>query len=236
MMKRMLALLLCALLAVLPAAAEAPDGAPEAGGDTYAGDGAPNAGGDTYSENGAPKDGDLAGEDLTLEVGGERVRLIYDSSPLYSFVQGGLVQASYYAYGADGDTMYLLYIVFPESAMPGMVITPEYAALTGQEGSVSLIVSSREREQYYFSSVMAGQVYPADSTFSIAIDRVDAADGGTFYAGKLSATLVSVDPLSGGDDARLTIPETDFRFTIGGYQNPGASPNATPIPGDMRKV
>lgn len=222
-MKKLLSILLCALLAMLPALAEAPGIVPDVGGDTYS-DGQP------------PRDGLSAGDGLTIEVNGETVKLQFDDSPLYSSVQNGLVQASYSAYGSDGDTLYVLYLLFPDTAQAGMVITPEYAVTAGEEASVVLIVSSRERELYYFCSAAAGTIYPAESTFSIALDSVGPAPGGTAYAGRLSATLIALDPSSQSEVARLAIPETAFSFTIAGYTGPSAAPGATPVPEDMRKV
>ena len=219
-MKRILSMLLCLLLAALPAMAEMPEATPE-----------------PFSGDFAPRDGGSQDETLTVEVNGENVRLIYDNSPMYSSVQGGLVQASYYAYGADGDTMYLMYIIFPETAGAGMVISPEYAAVTGEECSVVFIVSTSTREQYYFSSVAEGLVYPNDSDFSIAIASVEEGASGTTYAGKLSAKLVCLELSSGDGQSTLDIPETPFRFTIGGgSQAPQAEPGTTPVPEDMRKV
>ena len=127
-------------------------------------------------------------------------------------------------------------MLFPDTAMAGMVITPEYAVTAGEEASVVLIISSREREQYYYSSALAGTIYPAGSTFSIALDSVDPASGGTAYAGRLSATLIMMEPSGEREAGRLTIPETAFSFTIGGYAGPSAAPGATPVPEDMRKV
>lgn len=225
-MKKIISMLLCALLMMLPALAEAPIDAPNAGDGLFPGDQLPRDG-----DNG----GD-AGASVTLEINGETIRLGFDDSPLYSSVQNGLVQASYSAYGADGYTMYLLYIIFPDTAKPGTVITPESAATAGNESSVVLIVSSRERELYYYSSVFSGQVYPADSTFSIAIDNIEAADNGTTYSGTLSATLICIDTAQESEIARQSIPETPFRFTIAGYRDPGAAPGNTPPAEDMRKV
>lgn len=222
-MKRILSILLCALLAIIPALAEAPGAFP-------------NAGGDLFSGEYAPREDGPAGEALTLEVNGESVTLMFDNSSIYSSVQNGLVQASYSAYGSDGETLYVLYMIFPDTAKPGMVITPEYSVLTGGDSSVVLIISNREREQYYFSSAMAGTLYPTDSTFSIALDSVESAADGTTYAGRLSATLISLDMVSGSEEARLTIPDTAFSFTIIGHVDPNYGPGASPVPGDMRKV
>jgi hypothetical protein len=189
--------------------------------------------------NSAPPRGDVEASDgITLTVNGETVQLAYDASPQYSSIQGGLVQASYYAYGADGKTLYELYLTFPETARAGMVITPEYAAMTNEESSMVLIVSRDSIETYYFSSLLDGSVYPAGSSFSIAIDSVGDEGGMVSYAGTLSANLIALDMASGEVAATLEIPATPFSFTISGQLSsplPDA-PEPTPMAEDFKKV
>lgn len=190
--------------------------------------------------NSAPPRGDVEASDgITLTVNGETVQLAYDASPQYSSIQGGLVQASYYAYGADGKTLYEMYLTFPETARAGMVITPEYAAMTNEESSMVLIVSRDSIETYYFSSLLDGSVYPAGSSFSIAIDSVGDEGGMVSYAGTLSANLIALDMASGEVAATLEIPATPFSFTISGQLSsplPDDGLLATPQPEDLRKV
>ena len=227
-MKRTVAIVLCALLMALAAMAlaEAPldglfDNLP-----IEPGNSAP------------PRGGVESADGITLTVNGETVQLAYDASPQYSSIQGGLVQASYYAYGADGKTLYELYLTFPETARAGMVITPEYAAMTNEESSMVLIVSRDSIEPYYFSSILDGSVYPAGSSFSIAIDSVGDEGGMVSYAGTLSANLIALDMASGGVAATLEIPATPFSFTISGQLSsplPDA-PEPTPMAEDLKKV
>ena len=228
-MKKTVAIVLCALLMALGAMAlaEAPFGGLF---DSLPGE----PGGDT-----PPRGNVEASDGITLTVDGETVQLAYDASPQYSSIQGGLVQASYYAYGADGKTLYELYITFPETARAGMVITPEYAAMTNEESSVVLIVSKDGLETYYFSSLLDGSVYPTGSGFSIAIDSIGDEGGMVSYAGTLSANLIALDMVSGEVAANLDIPATPFSFTVSGQLSaplPDDGPRATPQPEDMRKV
>ena len=228
-MKRILSFALCALLIALGALAlaEAPidgliDSLPVEPGDQV-----------------PPRDDGEASTGITLTVNGETVRLAYDASPQYSSIQGGNVQASYYAYGADGKTLYELYLTFPDTARAGMVITPEYAAMTNEESSVVLIVSKDSLETYYFSSLLDGSVYPVGSGFTIAIDSVGEEAGMISYAGTLSANLIALDMASGEVAATLDIPSTPFSFTVSGQLSaplPDDGPRATPQPEDMRKV
>ena len=227
-MKKILAIILCALLAGLGALslAEAPfdnlfDTLP----------------GDPGSETPPHRD-DGSSEGIMLQVNGESVKLAYDASPQYSSIQGGTVQASYYAYGADGKTLYELYITFPETARAGMVITPEYASLTNEESSVVLIVSADSLETYYFSSLLDGSVYPEGSGFTISIDSISDEGGMVSYTGTLSARLIALDMASGDTSATLEIPSTPFRFTLTGQLSSPlpSAPQATPQPEDMKKV
>lgn len=230
-MKKIVALLLCALLVALGAItlAESPfdnlfDVLPgEPGGDNP-----PRVEG---------------GDGITLLVNGESVYLAYDASPQYSSIQGGNVQASYYAHGADGKALYELYLTFPETARAGMVITPEYASLTNEESSVVLIVSQGSEEKYYFSSLLDGSVYPAGSGFTITIEGVSDEGGMVSYSGTLSASLVALDMASGDVADTLEIPDTPFHFTVTGQLSsplPGAPSPGVPLPtdraDDLRRV
>ena len=224
-MKKIIALLVCALLALLPALAE---NVPE------------NPFGslpDEHNDAESPRGNADAREGLDLDILGQSVHLAFDPTPEYSSIQGGMVQASYYAYGADGVTLYELYISFPATAKPGMVITPQYEAITNGDASVTLIVSGSGQEQYYFSSLANGFVYPAESDFAISIDSIN---GGT-YSGTFSAKLIALDMASGAVADTLNIPDTPFSFTIGGGDDggdPGNSHTSAPTaaPDDMRKV
>lgn len=228
-MKRILSTALCALLIALGALAlaEAPfDGLF---------DSLPGEPGDQ-----TPPRGDVEASDgIALTVDGETVQLAYDASPQYSSIQRGLVQASYYAYGADGKTLYELYLTFPETARAGMVITPEYAAMTNEESSVVLIVSKDSLETYYFSSLLDGSVYPVGSGFSIALESVSDTGGMVSYTGTLSANLIALDMASGDVAATLEIPATPFSFTVSGQLSaplPDVSPRPTAQPEDLRRV
>ena len=222
-MKKIFALLLCALLAMTPALAEEHF-------DNLM---------DLISPEPESRGGTTSDHSFTLNVNGETVQLSFDASPMYSSIQGGMVQASYYAYGGDGVTLYELYICFPETARAGMIFTPEYGAIAGEDCSVSLIVSTSATEQtYYFSSLANGTVYPTDSSFSISIDSADAVAGGYAYAGRLSATLVALDMASGATVGTLSIPESPFSFTLGVSQEQrfDSLPLPKSEPADLRKV
>ena len=230
-MKRWFAALMCAVLmmTMIALAEDAPSTVPP-GDEAYP---LPSP----LIEEPAPR-GDAASDgSITLTIDGQSISLAFDPSPQYSSVSGGLIQASYYAYGADGFTMYELYMIFPDTVKPGMVITPEYAALAGEECSVVLIVSTNDDELYYSASLMNGSVYPEGSGFSISIDDIQSDGGATACSGRLQATLVALDMVTGEPVATLALDETPFSFTIGGGSIPTpVTPQSSPMPEDMRKV
>ena len=157
---------------------------------------------------------DAAGEQsVTLDINGEIVALPFDPSPQYSKIEGGTVQASFYAYSGDGSMLYELYLVFPETAMPGDTITPASAS----DSSVVLIVTDikADREEYYFSSGTGCVVFPENSDFSIGIDSVEIANGVSAYSGRIAANLVALDMATGEPVATLSLPEASFTFAIG---------------------
>ena len=180
------------------------------------------------------------GEYIELVINGERVTLDFDSSDQYSSIQNGVVQASFFAYSQDKTMLFELYMIFPETAKPGMVITPDYSALISEESSVVLIVSDVQTQQevYYFSSLMDGTVYPENSSYAIAIDDILEIDGATSFSGRLAATLISLDMTTGEALAVFDIAETPFRFTIGEGEERHEDPKPTEAPrnDDMRKT
>ncbi len=253
-MNKLFALMLAALLALTPALAEAIDPlttperidplvTPEPPAEE-----APlipevpptEAPGDESPQNDPPGREQNPGQTIELTVDGERVTLDFDASPLYSSIADGLVQASYYTYSADGSRLYEFYMLFPDSAQRGMVITPDYSALINAESSVVLRVTDvpTEKEVYYFCSQMSGGVYPENSDFAIAIDDVVQSDGATTFSGTLTATLIALDMTNGAVLDTLQIPETPFSFTIGASDERHDAPLPTekPLDDDMRKT
>lgn len=239
-MKKLIALMIAALLALLPALAEEIDPealpteapveetAPEP--DAPTNEDTPNPFGNI------PERTPAAGQGIEIEVGGEKVMLDFDPSEQYSSIGNGLVQASFYSYSADGAKLYELYVIFPDSAQAGSVIAPDAA---NPESSVVLIVSdsNTQEELYYFSSFMNDSVYPEGSDFAIAIDDVQIEDGAATYAGSLTATLIALDMATGATSDTLQIDSTPFAFTIGGAgDGRHAEPLPTEAPKDMMKT
>lgn len=222
-MKKLTAILLCALMALMPVCAAAEDS-------------------DHNSSD--PRDHIVDSEHDTstgatfdIEVNGHVVSLDFDASEQYSSIEDNLVQASYFKY--DGDYLYELFIVFPEAVQAGDVVTPDYAALTRPETSLLLIVSNTQtkEEQYFLACLMDGTAYPDGANYAITIDSVDKQGEATRYAGTISATLISLNMMTGEVVATLEIPETPFSFTIGGdtFERPGF-PKPSEKKDDMRDV
>ena len=217
-MKKLFALLIAALLALLPALAEKAD---------------PLNGENPNPFGEIPGRGIADGQGIELDIDGDKVTLDFDPSEQYSSIEGGLVQASFYSYSADGVKLYELYMLFPDTAKSGSVIVPDASNL---DSSVVLIVSdaNTQEELYYFSSYMGDGVYPEGSDFSIAIDDVVEEGGARTYTGRLTATLVALDMATGQTSATLRVEGTPFSFTIGGAGERRAEPLPTAVPSDIR--
>lgn len=221
-MKRMLACLVC-LLVAMPLAAWAED--------PFTFD---------FTDPFEPREDEIApaeatDESIRLVIDGESVKLDFDPSPTYSSAEGGKVQASFYAYGT-GSLLYELYLTFPDTVQAGMIVTPDYAALTGGDSSVSLIISDDGGETYYYAGLLNGAAFPEGADFAMRFETAADTGAGRSYGGTLSATLIAVDPVSGSVKDTLRIDDAPFAFTLGGAYDRGGAPSPTAEPSDMRKV
>lgn len=133
-----------------------------------------------------------AGGTLMLSIGGEEIALAFDPDPEYSYLEDGLVQASFYAYG-ERDELYELYLIFPESVEAGALL-PGAAG-----GEAALVLCETEIDGSGFFAVAAwadGAAEPEGSALSIRFDEADS-DGSTrAFSGAFEATLVGLDEQS----------------------------------------
>ena len=229
-MKRIFALLLCLTLAALPCFGEelpAPSPDPFESRDG--------------SDLPAPQ-GDGNGS-IELSINDKGVQLFFDDSPDYTTVEDSIIQASFYTYDDASDTLYELYLGFPETVQGGMVITPDYAAVIQANCSVILIISTPTEETYYFASELDGVTYPIGSDYTIRFDDVQDGDAGRTFSGTLSGALVAMDMHSGETSERLTITDAPFSFTMSRYTGRRSAPGSPDLPAaptqpplDMRKV
>mgnify|MGYP007102028392 CR=1 FL=1 len=184
---------------------------------------------------------------IRIVLNGVTHTLVYDSTPEYSNVKDGLVQASFYEYDSPSNTLYELFMVFPENVESDSTIDAQYAVDTGDDCSVVMIVSDDDTETYYVSGIMDGKVYPANSDFAMRFDFVTTYGGGTSYAGTLDANLVAVDANTGAITGAMKIDSAPFSLLMGGAESPDApddrdqddaeaTPSPTAAPSDLRKA
>ena len=176
-------------------------------------------------------------QSIEMIIDGQSHTLGFDATPEYSSVKNGMVQASFYEYDEPTNTLYELYLIFPDTAESGSVVDPESSIQSGSESSVVMIVSDDDTEKYYVSGVMDGQAYPEGSSFSIGFDFVEPSGDGAEYAGTLSAALVALDLTSGEVLGTMDISSAAFRFSISGASpERHDDPLPTSAPSDMRRV
>ncbi|NLF28612.1 MAG: hypothetical protein GX592_12005, partial [Clostridiales bacterium] len=178
---------------------------------------------------------------IQIELEGKTHILSYDSSPEYSNVKDGMVQASFYEYDSPENTLYELYLVFPEDVGTDTTVDPKYAIDNSRECSVMMIVSDDDTETYYISGIMDGRAYPDGSDFSIHFEFVTGFGSGASYSGTLSATLIAKDINSGANVGSMRIDSAPFSFASDGASVPHGDDNReTPLPtsrpSDLRKA
>lgn len=183
------------------------------------------------------RDSDL---NIRIELDGKTHVLYYDDSPEYSNVKDGMVQASFYEYDSPLNTLYELYLIFPEDVGPDTIVDPKYAIDTGKECSVMMIVSDDDTETYFVSGVMDGKAYPEGSDFAMRFEFVTGFGDGTSYSGALSATLIAMDINTGASAGTLRIDSAPFSFVTDGATAPEGEATQTPLPtsgpSDLRKA
>ena len=210
-MKKILAALLCALLSLTPVVqAEStnpfslfPTPAPSA---------------DVPEESAPPAFGMPApsmqeGGSMSLTVRGETLTLDFDSDPLYSMLDDGYIQASFYALDAM-NALYELYLIFPAEVAAGSMVTPTGCIADGMlDSGVILYITEPTSSLYANASQDEYGIYPEDSAYVISFDEVTRAGSSCTFSGSVEATLIALDtsynPLHPVENLSAT-----FQFTM----------------------
>ncbi len=189
------------------------------------------------NDDGLDAHGADQGQGIQMTIDGQAHTLGFDATPEYSSVKNGMVQASFYEYDDAANTLYELYLIFPDTAESGTVVDPESSIQSGSEPSVVMIVSDDDTEKYFVSGVMNGRAYPEGSSFSIGFDFVEPSGDGAEYAGTLSASLVALDLSTGEVLGTMEIASALFNFSISGVSpQRHDDPLPTSAPSDLRRV
>jgi len=209
-MKKLLAVLLCALLFAAPALADTgfslfPTPAP-------AEEELPSHDDELPEEPSVESPGP-ADNFLNLTMRGKSVELEFDPDPEYSLREGGFVQASFFSYDTE-DSLYEVYLIFPENVQSGSIVNPASCLQSGDDEScVLLLVSTENSELYAAAGQMSGAAYPEGADYAIRFTDVSRNGTRFTYAGTVSATLIALDenynPTETIDDFSAS-----FRFTM----------------------
>lgn len=181
---------------------------------------------------------------IEILIDDQYVTLNFDPSEEFSSITDGMVQASFYAYGADSEYLYEMYLVFPQNITSNTTVTPEYAIQNNApDCSVVMLVSTADQEQYFFSSQMSGSAFPENTGYAITFTNVSVEADRQTCVGSLTASMAEIDLLTGAVTDTFSIVDAPFNFTIPlsdseNYQTP-QTPNPSPVPTvglDFRKV
>ena len=177
----------------------------------------------------APSD---VSEAVRVNVHGQTLTLGFDPSKDFSYIENGLVQASFYAYGPDGKYLYELYMTYPETVTAGSVFTQDLAVQAGLEAcSVVMLISTGSTEDLYVAAQYNGSPYPQGTSYTIRFDSVSETSGGRLYAGSVSASMVGEDISGAPISEKLIIADAPFSFTLPTGTAPvNPSDSASPVP------
>lgn len=129
---------------------------------------------------------------LSLRFRDETILLDFDSDPYYSYVENGTVCASFYV--ETTDSLYELYLLFPETVISGQTITPSSMMQAEQYDSGIVLSHISDDEDLY---CLAGQdeygAYPDASDYSIHFESITLHENTVDYVGTFECTLVPID-------------------------------------------
>lgn len=129
---------------------------------------------------------------LSLRFRDETILLDFDSDPYYSYVENGTVCASFYV--ETTDSLYELYLLFPETVISGQTITPSSMMQAEQYDSGIVLSHISDDEDLY---CLAGQdeygAYPDASDYSIHFESITIHENTVDYIGTFECTLVPID-------------------------------------------
>ena len=174
-----------------------------------------------------------AANTITIELNGEKLRLDFDTSPEYSTVEDGIVDASFYTYIGD-DMLVELYLSFPLDIRQGVDITPDYSYVNSIECNVILGISTPDKEVFYFAGQMNGQGFPTGANYSVRFDAITSSGSVSTFTGSLSATMYEKDLDTGVVGESFVIDGAPFNFSISSEVAPGSTARPTAAPDTFR--
>lgn len=152
---------------------------------------------------------------MKLNIGGEALELKFDASPSYSSIEGHLLQAAFYTYGADTGNLYEMFLSFSDSVKAGDSLTPEIAMKTETNTALILVISTATEDTYYVASQQSTSgPYPATSNYTLSFDSVTDNGDTITFVGTFTADLVSYSPKTGQIDKTMHVEGATFEFTI----------------------
>lgn len=158
---------------------------------------------------------------MSITLNGTSLELAFDPDPLYSIVQNGCVQASFYAYDAD-NKLYELYMTFPQTVQSDQSVTAESGGTVGS--GIILYVSDETTDICSAATQYETGAYPEGSSYTLTFDEVAPNGSLCTFTGTASAKLVEVDRYF-----NPTSTVNDFSASFSFTMNLGSSASA-PVP------
>lgn len=164
------------------------------------------------------------------QIGGmfdtEPLLLSFDVSADYSMCDNGYLQACFYATDGTENSYVELFLLFPQTAKSGDVISPAYAAETGMsECGVYFYEVKGSSEDAYIAAQTGGDATPEGSNYEIRIESFEETDSAYNVRGSVNAVLVKTVEFKPTGEL-LTVQDAAFHFSM----PKSAAPQETPAP------
>lgn len=185
--------------------------------------------------NGYPAfDGALPANALGGTFDAERLLLQFDASADFSMCANGYLQACFYTMNDVENSYIEIYLILPQSIAAGDVITPDSACASGMnECGVSFYEVLETREIFYFAMQNDAGRYPQTSDYEIRIASFAETDAAYIVHGTLTAVLAEMEELQTTGRV-LTLRDAEFDFTLPKSAAPQpATPEPTQAPFDF---
>ena len=121
-------------------------------------------------------------------IDGQNIRLDFDNTVEYSYLDDGYLQACFFSFDQTKDTYFELYLLLPSSITAGTTLTPQTEPADSRS-CISAFEITGQQITEYFVGQDRGAAYPQNASYTIYIQDVQALDTGVAISGSLDAVL-----------------------------------------------
>ena len=121
-------------------------------------------------------------------IDGQNIRLDFDSTIEYSYLDDGYLQACFFSFDQTKNTYFEIYLMLPSSITAGTTLTPQ-SEPEGSRTCISAFEITGQQITEYFVGQNKNAAYPQNASYTIYIQDVQALDTGASISGSIDAVL-----------------------------------------------